>query len=214
MAIADALDELASTWRTRRAQLDRADVATVYRELSRLVHTGEWEPGPLLRAATTSDDDPVWEAVDREGTRREAASTTATLRAAVHLRWVIETSGAPAPDDERSEPATPEALELEAEEAIAAVPAQVVVKDHGDALVVLRRAGRDVAPSFQFDDGGAVLRAVAEVNEMLGARDDPWGVASWWLSPNTALHGIPADEVRSGRADEVRAAARALGHQP
>lgn len=69
----------------------------------------------------------------------------------------------------------------------------------------LRTAGKVVAllvgnsyryPAFQFDDATASVRdAVAAVNTALGAASDPWGVASWWLSPSTRLPDgqTPAD---------------------
>lgn len=41
---------------------------------------------------------------------------------------------------------------------------------------------------FQFDDVTASVREiVATVNALLGAGADPWGVASWWLTPSTRL---------------------------
>lgn|SRR5574340_585618 len=43
-------------------------------------------------------------------------------------------------------------------------------------------------PAFQFDETTASVRPeVAEVNALLGAHEDPWGVASWWLSPSARL---------------------------
>ncbi|KAF0958017.1 hypothetical protein [Rhodococcus sp. T7] len=61
----------------------------------------------------------------------------------------------------------------------------------------LRTTGKVVAlpvgngyryPAFQFDEPTASVRgAVAAINTALGAATDPWGVASWWLSPSTRL---------------------------
>ncbi|WP_238586275.1 hypothetical protein [Rhodococcus rhodochrous] len=61
----------------------------------------------------------------------------------------------------------------------------------------LRSAGKVVAlpvgnsyryPAFQFDETTASVRdPVATVNAMLGAATDPWGVASWWLTPSPRL---------------------------
>lgn len=45
-------------------------------------------------------------------------------------------------------------------------------------------------PQFQFDTSTASVRpAVAEVNQLLDAANDPWGVASWWLTPSARLTG-------------------------
>jgi hypothetical protein len=44
----------------------------------------------------------------------------------------------------------------------------------------------------------------------LGARDDPWGVASWWLSPNPSTEDrkSPAQLLGEGSYDAVRALLR------
>jgi len=55
-------------------------------------------------------------------------------------------------------------------------------------LLVLVAQDHVVFPAFQFDLPARRVRpAVAEVNVQLGARSDPWGVASWWLSPSGSL---------------------------
>lgn len=80
-----------------------------------------------------------------------------------------------------------------------------------EAASTLRRAGkllgiphqrRYLYPAFQFDLGARRLRpAVARVNQELGAVDDPWGVASWWVSSHARLRGrTPKDLL--GTADE------------
>ena len=57
-------------------------------------------------------------------------------------------------------------------------------------------------PVFQFDlMRSTVHAAVRRVNKLLDARSDPWGVASWWITPREGLNGRrPADLV--GTADE------------
>lgn len=69
--------------------------------------------------------------------------------------------------------------------------------------------GRHRLPLFQFEPEpahrrGPTLRPrVRTVNSALGAADDPWGVADWWLSPNAWLGGArPAALL--GRDDEAR----------
>lgn len=60
-------------------------------------------------------------------------------------------------------------------------------------VVALPATGHKLYPAFQFDPARQQVRPiVAELNRQLGARTDPWGVASWWLSP-TAF----ADDPRS-----------------
>lgn len=45
-------------------------------------------------------------------------------------------------------------------------------------------------PAFQFDaDAHAVWPAAREINVLLGAASDPWGVASWWIGPSGFLGG-------------------------
>jgi hypothetical protein len=65
--------------------------------------------------------------------------------------------------------------------------------------------------AFQIDVGRRELYPeVREVNETLGAADDPWGVASWWLSTNDRLGARPADLVGSPRSGELIQAAKAV----
>lgn len=66
-------------------------------------------------------------------------------------------------------------------------------------------------PAFQVDVGRReVYPEVCSINETLSAADDPWGVASWWLSPNDRLGAKPVDLVGTARADELVQAARAV----
>ncbi len=89
----------------------------------------------------------------------------------------------------------------------AAQVAAVLRRDPADRSVAsrLRAAGKVVAlpvgnsyryPAFQFDDATASVRdVVAAVNARVDAAADPWGVASWWLSPSPRLPAgqTPAD---------------------
>lgn len=66
-------------------------------------------------------------------------------------------------------------------------------------------------PAFQIDVGRReVYPEVRQVNETLGAAEDPWGVASWWLSTNDRVGARPADLVGSPRAEELIHAAKAV----
>jgi len=83
-------------------------------------------------------------------------------------------------------------------------------------LVGLEHNGRVRYPAFQIDAArGRVRPVVAELNQRLGARDDPWGVASWWLNPHARLRRgqSPADLAVSDRdrdGQTLRALAQAL----
>ncbi len=65
-------------------------------------------------------------------------------------------------------------------------------------------------PAFQFDhERRDVLAEVRTVNEQLEAANDPWGVASWWISRHDRLGVRPADLVGTQRGDELVAVAAA-----
>jgi len=81
----------------------------------------------------------------------------------------------------------------------------------GDVIIFNTDDG-PVYPAFQFDSTGAVIPIVAEINALLGANDDPWGVADWWLGDEPSLGSRPADLVAGSIADHerLRVAAREL----
>jgi hypothetical protein len=64
-------------------------------------------------------------------------------------------------------------------------------------------------PAFQFGLDGHPIRLVAQINRLLDAADDPWGVADWWLSRNAWLNAVPADLIGSGQDEALTEAARA-----
>jgi hypothetical protein len=81
----------------------------------------------------------------------------------------------------------------------------------GPHLIRLSRPGDGVQlPAFQFDSARRPRPVVLEVNALLDAEHDPWGVADWWLGLNATLGAIPADLLGGDGDDRVRAAARAL----
>jgi hypothetical protein len=47
-------------------------------------------------------------------------------------------------------------------------------------------------PAFQFGPSGAPWPVVREINELLDAAGDPWGVACWWVDPHERLDAAPA----------------------
>ncbi len=71
----------------------------------------------------------------------------------------------------------------------------LAISDHDELIV----------PSFQFDDAGAPVQGVLEVNERLGAGADPWSACVWWYTPIADLGDLsPADLLQAGRIDQVR----------
>lgn len=78
-------------------------------------------------------------------------------------------------------------------------------------LLGIPRGHSYLYPAFQIDAGRReIYPEVGSVNETLGAVGDPWGVASWWLSPNDRLGVKPAELVGTSRAQEVVKAAKAV----
>lgn len=56
------------------------------------------------------------------------------------------------------------------------------------ALLGVRSGNRYLYPAFQFDLVERRVRdTVAQVNRHLDGTHDPWGVSSWWVSPNPRL---------------------------
>jgi hypothetical protein len=66
-----------------------------------------------------------------------------------------------------------------------------------------------VYPRFQLDLARGRIRPVAaEVNRLLGAAHDPWGVASWWVTPKERLANLaPCDVLGTSAEGELAALA-------
>ena len=65
--------------------------------------------------------------------------------------------------------------------------------------------------AFQFDPRRRdVFTEVRAVNERLEAANDPWGVASWWISQHARLAARPVDLVGTDRADDLATVAEAV----
>jgi hypothetical protein len=73
------------------------------------------------------------------------------------------------------------------------------------SVVGIPHLNRYVYPAFQFDpERHAVRDAAAAANQLLGAATDPWGVASWWISPNARLNNsAPYQLLSQDRGDDV-----------
>lgn len=118
------------------------------------------------------------------------------------------------------EPGTqePGAILREAQESILAAPSvtEAEVRDldvdpHSPGLIRLSGMAGDVRlPAFQFAPDGRPYPVVTQINVLLDAGDDPWGVADWWLGLNGWIDAIPAESI--GRVDDelLIAAARAV----
>jgi hypothetical protein len=65
-------------------------------------------------------------------------------------------------------------------------------------------------PAFQFTDAGAPWPVVRQVNQRLGATDDPWGAACWWVDPHAGLDLAPADLLGQGQDTLLLQAVAAL----
>jgi len=66
-------------------------------------------------------------------------------------------------------------------------------------------------PAFQIDsEHQDIFAEVRKVNQLLEASEDPWGAASWWVSPNGLLDAIPKDCLGTPRAQDVVHAVQAL----
>jgi hypothetical protein len=70
-------------------------------------------------------------------------------------------------------------------------------------LIRLRLGSQVRLPRFQFEPGGAPRDVVLEVNRVLDAENDPWGVTSWWLDWHAWLAGLPVD-LLDGTAEQQR----------
>ncbi|MEV3870656.1 hypothetical protein [Streptomyces sp. NPDC049906] len=82
---------------------------------------------------------------------------------------------------------------------------------HGRLIALSDARGRRRYPAFQFTAGGAPRELVVRVNGLLGAAEDPWGSADWWLSDHPWWGEPPAALLGTGREAALWAAAAAAG---
>lgn len=215
MAIGDAFDELTRSWPNIVGGLQPRAVLAIRRELAALVHGADWDPTQILSLALTDQpvDHPVWEALAETRIRRRPGEYTKPLEiSAVRLRLAIELE-----DPRLAVAELPLDVELEvaAEERVLIAPMADLADNVEvlDVLVIPHHGGR-LAPVFQFSSSGDVLDHVGEINGLLAANEEPWGAASWWLSPHHGLHGIPADLLRHDDPEAVHHAAAAVADIP
>jgi len=124
---------------------------------------------------------------------------------ALQVRPGVDLAGpAAVPDGLESRPdaAVPD-LAQAAHAALLAHPSRTVEHVEQDGVDpfapdLIRLAGEDGVPrlpAFQFGADGQPLPVVLTINGLLGADDDPWGVAAWWLDPHAWLRAAPADRL-------------------
>ena len=65
-------------------------------------------------------------------------------------------------------------------------------------------------PEFQFAPVGGAWDIVMEVNQVLDAADDPWGVMCWWVDPHARLGDAPARLLGHGQDNLILRAARTM----
>jgi hypothetical protein len=213
VALPEALFFAAQAWPELRERIDPAEMRLIQRQLAAAVHGAPWDPGELIHTLFAHEGEEYrgWQLLIERPVRRGATLEAPLLTsAAAALRYRIEKD---AWGVLLGEPTEPEQVETAAEERLWTVPMRTPPAEGPQlALVILERDGEHLAPIFQFEgEDSRPAAGVEEVNRLLGALDDPWGAASWWLTPHASLHVIPADALRAGEAETVTAAARAAG---
>jgi hypothetical protein len=84
----------------------------------------------------------------------------------------------------------------------------------GTGLIRLVRQDLEVQlPAFQFSGAGRPWPVVLEVNGLLNATADPWGVMCWWVDPHAGLDLAPVDLLGQGRDRLLVRAAAAVGDE-
>ncbi|MFC0111124.1 hypothetical protein [Kibdelosporangium aridum] len=207
MGISDALSVLSEQWQDIRAELPPStaqELDSLVAKLAREAHPALSEEYGHEIADLLSRSLPVSHAFRRAlaaGTRRSVAATRdpETLS-----DWLVLTESLGAqvdlPYPRLREVADGAASWLLASPSLA--EEQVRANGHDPFSPWLIRLERPDGvlqwPAFQFSPSGSVWPVVREVNEILDAEDDPWGVADWWLGENHMAGSVPArliDEV-------------------
>lgn len=78
-------------------------------------------------------------------------------------------------------------------------------------LLALPSAQGLLYPKFQLKNDQSLYREVAAINLKLDAKSDPWGVASWWLSPHGRLgDSSPASLLGTERSNQINTLAEVI----
>jgi len=78
----------------------------------------------------------------------------------------------------------------------------------GQSYICLPHGNKRLIPLFQVNSAGKLDSLVGEVNDLLGALSDPWGVMAWWTRENVWLGGTPLASLGKGQQEAISAAAR------
>jgi len=188
MALLEALEELARTWDEVTAALSgaaREEALAVARRYSTADHDERIDLALELVELISGElprEHPFRRALARDG---HLMTETAVLEEAL-LLLADELAGW-----------TPEQALRLAKEALLAAPSlddREARAEDGAPLVRLPAFDGTVRlPSFQFTGTGRPRAVVLRINTLLGAAEDPWGVASWWLRPSGSLGAAPAE---------------------
>jgi hypothetical protein len=83
--------------------------------------------------------------------------------------------------------------------------------ERSGALLVLSRDRAKVYPAFQIDrEHGRIYPEVERVNKLFSAARDPWGVASWWISPHGRIGAAPMSLLGTADSEHLVALARSI----
>lgn len=207
MAIDEALLAVARDWDRVAPLLSTDQLRRLDSLLEKAAHR-LWPDGPEglddvfgVLAAELVDDDPIWAELQR-GPRRYAAAKPVGAPAQSFLRVLV---GRELADPRLEDDARAEAVDAAVRESIADRLGPGLPMDRpGEGALVLP-GGR--APAFQFLPDGSVHPDAAAANGALGADEDPWGAASWWITAHARLGATPVDLLGTGRSAEIAGAA-------
>lgn len=150
---------------------------------------------------------------------RRALAAESTKFAPVQVTWEYALRGIEVQLASLDSP--PDDIPRTAEEWILAAPAatEAEVRGYGvdpddPGLIRLTSPDRGIQlPAFQFAPAGQPYPVVRQINLLLDAEGDPWGVADWWLGPNAWTGTVPAESI--GQLDDqvLVAAAQAVAEE-
>ncbi len=72
-------------------------------------------------------------------------------------------------------------------------------------VITLRYPDRTLCyPAFQFNASGQPYPVVLRINEAFNVKEDPWGVADWWIDADSRINNAsPASLLGGPREDEL-----------
>jgi hypothetical protein len=195
MAVEDAIAVLHEHWDDVMSRLGTEEAARLRSLIGQL-------SGPDRdRVVTRIADLLVEELPPEHAVRRALASGYLFQPATVDLAAItVALQGRAIGSESREDPPTSASILREVAEKLLAAPAltdQEVRQRGADpddpGLIQLDRPdGGRQWPEFQFARRGGPLPVVRAVNDLLGAVEDPIGVADWWLSRNGWLDDQPS----------------------